>query len=168
LITRLKNELHECSRTFKHTITVSDIKFEKFPVNILLNLVDSPGPYMNEGVVETKFTHSLKIIITEEYPYQTPIVRWQSTIFHPNIMDPMDGGYVCTKLLREWSFSSNLVSFIKGLESLLANPNPDNPYVNQGCTRAAEYFNKHEYGPPKIHPQKRKSIRIVDDSEGLQ
>ena len=160
--------MHECSRTFKHTITVSDKKFEKFPVNILLNLVDSPGPCLNGGVVETTFAHTLKIIITEDYPYQTPIVRWQSAIFHPNIMDPKDGGYVCTKLLQGWNFSSNLVSFIKGLESLLANPNPDNPYVNEGCTRAAEYFNKHHYVPSEIYPQRRKSIRRVDDARDLQ
>jgi len=78
-------------------------------------------------------------------------------------MDPKDGGYVCTKLLQKWSFSSNLVSFIKGIESLLANPNPDNPYASESCTRAAEYFNRHHYAPPEIHLQKRRTIRIIDD-----
>jgi ubiquitin-conjugating enzyme E2 C len=100
------------------------------------------------------------MIITEDYPYEKPIIKWQTEIFHPNIMLPDDGGYVCTRLLDDWSFSSNLLSFIKGVESLLVNPNPGNPYGSDSCTRAAEYFNTHEYSPPVM--VKRKNLpRIV-------
>ena len=164
MIIRLRNELNECIRNLKHQITVSTPQFSRFPVTIYLNLVDTPGPIFIEGKLKTIYTHKLKIVITDDYPYQTPIVRWKSKIFHPNIMDPDDGGYVCTKLLRSWNFSSNLFSFIKGLESLLSNPNPDDPYENDSCTRAAEYFNKNNYVPPDINPRPRKPIKILVDS----
>lgn len=65
-------------------------------------------------------------------------------------MPPEEGGYVCTKLLEEWKFKSNLVTFIKGIETLLANPNPKNPFGTDTCTRAAEYFNKNPYIIPKV------------------
>ncbi|MCK4445336.1 MAG: hypothetical protein KAW09_12380, partial [Thermoplasmata archaeon] len=72
----------------------------------------------------------------------------------PNIMLPDDGGYVCTRLLDDWSFSSNLLMFIKGLETLLTSPNPGNPYGSDSCTRAAEFFNTHEYKPPVVVKRK--------------
>jgi len=149
LIKRIKNELKECRRKLRHHFRVSDEEFKKLPIEITVTLVDTPGPVLSEGNVVHKYTHKLKIIITEDYPYQTPIVRWKSNIFHPNIMPPEDGGYVCTKLLEGWNFRSNLVAFIKGIETLLANPNPENPFETDSCTRAAEYFNKHPYTPPQ-------------------
>ena len=149
----------------RHKIELSDKNFSSFPLTFLVTLMDSPGPSIENGVITTKYSHSLKIIITDDYPYQTPIVRWTSPIFHPNIMGPEEGGYVCTRLLKEWDFSSNLVSFIKGIESLLSNPNPDNPFESQGCTQAAEYFNKNSYCPEEIHLVKRKPI-ILEDNGG--
>ena len=149
LIKRIKNELRECRKNFRHHFIVADKEFKKFPIEITVTLVNTPGPIFNEGKVIHKYTHKLKIIITEDYPYQTPIVRWRSNIFHPNIMPPEEGGYVCTKLLEGWKFKSNLVAFIKGIETLLANPNPENPFETDTCTRAAEYFNKNPYNPPQ-------------------
>ena len=130
----------------------------------MVTLVNTPGPIFDGDKIRTKYTHKLEVIVTDDYPFQTPIVRWRSKIFHPNIMIPDDGGYVCTRLLDDWSFGSNLLSFIKGIESLLANPNPDNPYESKGCTEAAEYFNKNKFVPPEINPQPRKPIIISDDT----
>ncbi|MCD6331093.1 MAG: hypothetical protein J7L80_02710 [Thermoplasmata archaeon] len=158
LLKRIKNEIRECKRKLKHHFVVSDPEFKKLPLEITVTLVNTPGPIWSDGRVIHKFTHKLKIIITEDYPYQTPIVRWKSPIFHPNIMPPEDGGYVCTKLLEGWSFRSNLLAFIKGLEVLLANPNPQNPFETDACTRAAEYFNKHPYNPPEIKEKKPKIL----------
>ncbi|MCD6512287.1 MAG: hypothetical protein J7K61_01615 [Thermoplasmata archaeon] len=160
LIKRVKNELAECQRIFKHKFMING-ELNKFPIEIMVTLVDSPGPVWSDRKVITRYEHKLKIIITEEYPFQTPIVRWRSNIFHPNIMPPEDGGYVCTKLLDRWNFHSNLVAFIKGIEVLLANPNPSNPFETDSCTRAAEYFNKYPYTPPQI---KRKKPRILNEN----
>lgn len=76
-------------------------------------------------------------------------------------MPPEDGGYVCTKLIEGWTFRSNLVAFIKGIEILLANPNPDSPFETDTCTRAAEYFNKNSYSPSEI---KRKKPVILGEN----
>jgi ubiquitin-conjugating enzyme E2 C len=107
------------------------------------------------GKVEDRTEHGMQIIITPEYPYEKPIVRWQTPIFHPNIMLPRDGGYVCTKLLDSWNFSSNLLGFIKGVESLLANPNPMNPYKSESCMLASETFIAEPYRPAERLREKR-------------
>jgi len=163
LITRIKNELLECKKHMKHRITLSDPELQKFPIEIMVTLVETPGPIMEEGKIKTLYTHNFKIIVTEEYPFQTPIVRWKTKIFHPNIMLPEDGGYVCTRLLDDWSFGSNLFTFIEGIESLIGSPNPGNPYESDSCTRAAEYFNKHQYSPPDVFPSRKKPLIITED-----
>jgi len=161
---RLQHEIAACRRKLTHSIVVSDPTFTNFPVEIKVTMRGTPGPIMRDGVLTHKFTHKFTIEITEDYPYHKPIIRWQSQIFHPNIMIPEDGGYVCTKLLDDWDFSSNLLSFFKGIESLLANPNPANPYGTDTCTRAAEYFNKHPYKPPEIVGSSSKAIKIIGAS----
>lgn len=80
-------------------------------------------------------------------------------------MAPDDGGYVCTRLLDSWNFSSNLFSFISGLETLLANPNPDNPYGTDSCTRAAQLFNSAPYSPPEHVKKRSKPIRIIKEDK---
>ncbi len=155
LIKRIKNELKECRKNCRH-----EFKYKReidFPFEIDVVLRDCPGPIWKNGKVETKYEHELKIIITDAYPYQKPIVRWKSDIFHPNIMPPEDGGYVCTKLLDKWTFNSTLSVFIKGIEVLLSNPNPKNPFENNECTKAAEHFNRNPYRP------KRKPIIIEEN-----
>jgi len=129
-------------------------------MEVSITMIKTPGPIMHEQRIMHKYTHKLKIYITENYPYEKPIVRCQSEIFHPNIMIPDDGGYVCTRLLDDWCFSSNLMSFIKGLESLLTHPNPKNPYGSDSCTKAAEYFNKNPYKPPQILEAKKAPIIV--------
>lgn len=162
LIRRIKNELNECRKEFKHIFSLSDDSFKDFPITITVTLLNTPGPILEGEEVRNKYTHRLEIIITENYPYQTPIVRWRSRIFHPNIMPPEDGGYVCTKLLDEWRFSSNLPAFIRGIESLLINPNPNSPFDNDTCTKAAEYFSKNPYHPPIVKRKRKSKPRIVE------
>ena len=103
--------------------------------------------------------------ITDEYPYEKPIVRWRTPLFHPNIMLPEDGGHVCTKLLDDWGFSSNLLSFIQGLESLLMNPNPNSPWGSKSCLAAAEHFNENEYNPPTIVKTDQRGPKILPIEE---
>jgi ubiquitin-conjugating enzyme E2 C len=150
LSARIRNELEMCRRTLRHRFETESWAEGTFPVVIGVTLVKTPGPVMRSGKVAHAYEHSLKIVVTSEYPYEKPIVRWQSPIFHPNIMLARDGGYVCTKLLDDWSFSSNLSSFVKGLESLLMNPNPSSPYASESCMTAASHFAEHRYAPPVV------------------
>lgn len=145
LITRIRNEFELCTRKSGHVIAVEDPTYKKFPIKIMVTLLNTGGPIFKDGKVTSKLNHQFIAFITEEYPYQKPIVQWQTPIFHPNIQLPEEGGNVCTKLLENWGFHSNLLSFIKGIESLLSNPNPKSPWGTDSCTRAAEYFNKQKF-----------------------
>ena len=167
---RLQNELQLCSDQLEHVIAVEDPEFRSFPVKVLVTLVNSPGPIMKEDQLAHKFTHQFQMAITGGYPYEKPIVLWQTPIFHPNIQLPEDKGHVCTRLLSDWSFQSNLLKFIKGIELLLTNPNPKSPWGTDSCTQAAEYFNKYKYeysslldeAPKEDKKKGAKPPRIVD------
>jgi ubiquitin-protein ligase len=57
---------------------------------------------------------------------------------------PEDGGFVCVKTLDNWSFGSSLLSFVKGVEQLIADPNPKNPYGTDSCMAAAKWYNSNK------------------------
>jgi hypothetical protein len=157
---RLVNELAMCRYSLEYPIGCSDEGFSELPVTLEIEMAGVPGPVLRNGAVEDRMEHGMQIIITPEYPYEKPIVRWRTPIFHPNIMLPRDGGYVCTKLLDSWNFTSNLLSFIKGVEGLLANPNPMNPYKSESCMLASERFIKAPYRPREM-PRQKRGPRIV-------
>jgi len=163
---RIRNEVEMCQKELRHHLTLSDPMLISFPILVNVTLLRVPGPDWEEGKIVNRFVHRFGILIDEDYPMEKPIVKWQSPIVHPNIMPPEDGGYVCTKLLEKWDFSSNLMSFIKGIESLLANPNPTNPFGNDTCTRAAAYFNRNRYKPPATMDLTDRRVRIVGDVDG--
>lgn len=162
---RLQNEIAQVRRKMIHTIVVSDSTLTNFPIQIKVTLRGIPGPVVKDGKLTHRFIHRFTMEITEDYPYQKPIIRWETPIFHPNIMLPDDGGYVCTRLLDEWDFNSTLLTFFKGIESLLVNPNPNNPYGTDSCTRAAEYFNKYPYKPPEIIQSSKKAPKIIKSKD---
>lgn len=160
LIARIKNEIAACQRKLPHKIEVLS-SLEEFPIKIRVYMVKTPGPIWKDKKVTHLYNHQFRMEITEDYPYEKPVIRWESRIFHPNIMLPEDGGYVCSKLLDDWDFSSNLLSFIEGIESLLSNPNPMNPYGSKSCYRAAQYFYKNPYNPPLVVKRAEKGPKIV-------
>jgi ubiquitin-protein ligase len=160
---RVQNEIAQVARKTNHSLIVKDRSFSSWPAEIDVILKNIPGPVKRGDRVTSKYTHKLKITITREYPYQKPIVEWQSEIFHPNIMDPFDGGYVCTKLLDRWTAQDNLHRFLVGLESLLANPNANDPYATCSCKDAALYFHEHSFRPgPRPKPPEPK-VRIIGE-----
>ncbi|MEM2870791.1 MAG: ubiquitin-conjugating enzyme E2 [Thermoplasmata archaeon] len=168
---RLRTELKMCREELpRYTFDVSDETFSSFPVTIRVTMRGVPGPVWRNGRVTTSSTHRFTMKVTDEYPYKKPIIIWETDIFHPNIMTPEDGGFVCTKLLDEWSFGANLLLFIQALETLLSNPNCDNAYISDSCVRAAKHFAKNPYRPPAII--KEKSVlhkpRIVSASKAQE
>jgi ubiquitin-conjugating enzyme E2 C len=163
---RLKNEVEICQRELRHHMSVSDSSLSSFPILINVTFLRVPGPSWEDGKVVHRFVHRMAVLITDEYPVEKPIVKWRTAIFHPNIMPPEDGGYVCTKLLENWGFSSTLLAFVRGIEWLLVNPNPSNPFGSDTCTRAAEYFNRNAYTPPASVDQSDRRIRIIGEMNG--
>ncbi len=161
LQSRLINELAMCRNNLNYIIECSDEHFSELPVTLDVAMRDVYGPVLVKGKITDRAEHQLRIVITQEYPYEKPIVRWQTPIFHPNIMLPRDGGYVCTKLLDSWNFSSNLLGFIKGVESLLANPNPMSPYDTESCMMASEKFIDSPYSPAEQPAREHRGPKIV-------
>ena len=147
LRTRILNEVKMCQEALDHKITLDDPNISEFPTTLRVHLKNTPGPLRQGVKVTTVYEHRMLVEIGAEYPYQKPIVRWETEIFHPNIVPPERGGWVCIKLLDNWNFSSNLLSFIHGIESMLANPNPLSPYDDRTTLEAARYFAKQAYKP---------------------
>jgi len=163
LIKRVKQEILMCQRKLPHKIVVKDETFTEMPIKLKVTMAKTPGPIWKGDKLSTSYNHEFIVAITEDYPYEKPIVRWRTDIFHPNIMTPEEEGHVCTKLLDDWSFSSNLLAFINGIESLLSEPNPGNPWGSDTCMKAAHYFVEHEYNPPMISA--KKGPMIVSDKK---
>jgi ubiquitin-protein ligase len=158
---RVKQELTMCERKLNHQIEIKDNDIADFPVMVRVSMSQTPGPTLRDKKVTHRYSHQFVMKITEEYPYEKPIVRWRTPIFHPNIMLPDDGGHVCTKLLDTWGFNSNLLAFIRGIESLLTNPNPFSPWGSKSCMAAATYFADNEYQPPSIVKTEDKGPKIL-------
>ncbi len=158
---RVKQELSLCERKLDHQIEIKDEDIMDFPVMVRITMNHTPGPTLRNKKVTHRYSHQFVMKITDEYPYEKPIVRWRTPIFHPNIMLPDDGGHVCTKLLDTWNFQSNLLAFIRGIESLLTNPNPYSPWGSESCMAAAKYFSENEYTPPTIVKKDEKGPKIL-------
>jgi ubiquitin-protein ligase len=139
LLRRLANELHRCSGYIGSNIEF-DINEVVFPMEITVNMTNVPAYAKIEGRIAQIKDHSYKLIIGHEYPYEKPRAKWETPIFHPNIMPPEDGGYVCIKLLDKWSFGSTLLSFMKAVENLVGNPNAMNPFGTDICMEASRFY----------------------------
>ena len=163
LIDRILNELMVCKRKFKHNFFIMNKSLNDFPIEIYVEMFNTPAPVWRNDRVEPKYEHKFKLYISEEYPYRKPSIRWITEIFHPNIMSPENGGFVCINLLTRWSFKSNLRTFIKGIESLLSNPNPDNPFETPSCAQASDYFKRYDFQPPTVIETKKNLPKIIDD-----
>ncbi|MDR2698073.1 MAG: ubiquitin-conjugating enzyme E2 [Candidatus Methanoplasma sp.] len=120
-----------------------------FPIEISIALKNTPARISKD---EVGGEHTFMIVVSEEYPYERPRAKWMTPIFHPNIMMPEDGGFVCVKTLDNWSFGSSLLSFVKGVEQLIADPNPLNPYGTESCMEAAKWHVKNK---PKFEAEVR-------------
>jgi ubiquitin-protein ligase len=165
LIDRILNELMVCKRKFRHNFYIMNKSLNELPIEVDVEMLNTPAPVKRDGKVEINYNHRFKLFITEDYPYRKPNIRWESEIFHPNIMDPDEGGFVCTNILARWTFRSNLYKFIKGIESLLSNPNPDNPFETPSCEKASDYFKRYDFKPPEIVESKKSMPKIVEDEE---
>jgi ubiquitin-conjugating enzyme E2 C len=136
LIKRLNNEILGLNDHLGIKIAAVPENAE-FPIEISISLKNTPARISRE---DTGSEHRFSIIVSEEYPYERPRAKWMTQIFHPNIMMPADGGFVCVKTLDNWSFGSSLLSFVKGVEQLIADPNPMNPYGTESCMEAAKWY----------------------------
>lgn len=136
IIKRLRNELKECREYLgpDFDIELDDVQL---PFTIRMRMSNVVGYEAADKIITD---HEFTVTITDEYGESKPEVRWKSKIFHPNIMMPEDGGLVCMKLLNEWSYGTHMLSFLKSIEALIAQPNIASAFGTDSCMLAVDYF----------------------------
>ena len=140
LLRRIDRELKDCEEYLGSEFEFDAEKAE-FPIRIDMHMSNVMAHETADRIITE---HDFYIVLTEDYGFKKPEVRWKTQIFHPNIMDPSDGGYVCTKMLNEWEFNTRLPAFLKSLSFLVSNPNPMSPFGTESCMEAARFFADHD------------------------
>ncbi|CAF1623562.1 unnamed protein product [Didymodactylos carnosus] len=70
-------------------------------------------------------TFRLLLEFTEFYPNKPPVVKFTSTMFHPNVY--ADGGICLDILQNRWSPTYDVSAILTSIQSLLDEPNPNSP-----------------------------------------
>lgn len=136
LVKRINNEIDDLNAYLE--LSISNVPEDvKFPIMLSISLINSSARASEKEIARG---HQFDLILSEDYPFERPRAIWKTQIFHPNIMTPEDGGFVCIRSLDNWSFGSNLTSFVVGVENLLADPNPMNPYGTDSCIKASKWY----------------------------
>ena len=143
LIRRINSELEVCSKYLGANIPPVTVE-RPFPLEIMLTLRNIPAYSIHDGEVYHIKDHTFTLILDEEFGFRKPQIRWETPIFHPNIMMPSDGGFVCLRTLDKWEFASKLLSVVKGVEQLIMSPNPKSPFGTSSCMAASKYFIENE------------------------
>ncbi|MBI0583065.1 MAG: hypothetical protein ISF22_02430 [Methanomassiliicoccus sp.] len=161
LIDRVRNELKAVSQYLVSAPDLDDPAEVRFPVVIEIELTRVPGYFIEGSRCVPRYYHRFRMVIGPNYPTEKPLVTWLTPIYHPNIMMPEDGGHLCSKLLEGWGFNSTIICFVKGVETLVTNPNPLSPFGTDSCTASAEYFNTRKgHKPPMVSVP---PPRVVED-----
>ncbi|CAG2103459.1 unnamed protein product [Medioppia subpectinata] len=113
-----------------------------------------------EGPPDTPYEGGLfnvQINFPANYPLSAPQIAFTTKIFHPNVSD---FGQICLDTLkRNWSAGLSIGKVLLSVQSLLADPNPNDPYNGTAARmylRDRQKFNKtarhwtlqHAYPPP--------------------
>ena len=83
-----------------------------------------------EGTPYAGGMYILQIKYADNTPFNPPIIKFLTKIFHPNIDE--NGDISLNILSYDWSPAFTIPKVLLSLQSLLANPNPDDP-INEAA-----------------------------------
>ncbi|CAD8084187.1 unnamed protein product [Paramecium primaurelia] len=82
----------------------------------------------------------IDIVLTADYPYKPPKMKFDTRIWHPNISSQT--GAICLDILKdEWSPALSIRTALLSLQALLCDPQPDSP---QDAVVANQYKSNRE------------------------
>ncbi|XP_050355978.1 ubiquitin-conjugating enzyme E2 T-like [Nymphalis io] len=121
---RLMREIKNLEATPPWGITCNPDKDESLNVLHVKMLGPRGSPY-ESGMFD------LIINVPEKYPFEPPQVKFITPVYHPNIDK---GGRICMNMLKmppkgSWLPTITIETLIISVQSLLANPNPDDPLM---------------------------------------
>lgn len=120
----------------------------------------------------------LDIHVPERYPFQPPKVQFITPIYHPNIDN---AGRICLDILKmppkgAWKPSWNISTVLKSIQSLMAEPNPEDPLMAEISdqfkyhrqefeTSAKEWTEKHAVSNLSCARKPLTAQKITDSSQ---
>lgn len=99
-----------------------------------------------EGTFYHGFVLEVKIVLSENYPLEAPIVHFKHPLFHPNVST---SGSICLDILKaQWSPTLTIGKVMLSLSSLLNDPNPSSALNSEAAMLWNK--NKNSYGDKVI------------------
>lgn len=132
---RIKRELAEVIKSEEAARCSIKVELLNDEFNELKGEITGPPDTPYEG---GRF--ELEIKIPKNYPFNPPIVRFITKIWHPNISSVT--GAICLDILKEaWSAAMTLRSVLLSIQILLSAAEPDDP---QDAVVARQFKDNHE------------------------
>ena len=116
---RIQNELKELQKDPPSTCSAGPEGGDLYKwEGVIFGPADSPY----EGGV-----FKLSIEFPEDYPFRPPHIHFITKVYHPNINA---SGSICLDILKDkWSPALSISKVLLSIESLLTDPNPDDPFM---------------------------------------
>jgi ubiquitin-conjugating enzyme E2 D len=117
---RIKKELKEMEKEPPIGCSAGPVGSDLFEWQGTIMVNDDKSPY-HSGIFY------LKINFTSKYPFKAPKVQFLTKIYHPNVNRH---GAICLDILKnKWSPVLTVQKVLLSICSLLDDPNPDDPLV---------------------------------------
>ncbi|KYQ96910.1 ubiquitin-conjugating enzyme E2 [Tieghemostelium lacteum] len=78
------------------------------------------------GTVYDNLDFKLKLTFPTDYPFKPPVVKFETSCFHPNVDQ---NGNICLDILKDkWTPIYNVRTLLISIQSLLGEPNNESPF----------------------------------------
>ena len=84
----------------------------------------------------------LDIIFPKDYPFKAPKIKFKTKVYHCNISKD---GSICLDIIKDqWSPILKISQVLISIQSLLCDPNPDDPLVSDIANAYKQNRKKHD------------------------